>query len=59
MTPPPLRLTEIQKLLNGQRGRREPGVVLDFGVGVFQERHEDPHFWGKSFNDDARMRPRG
>lgn len=36
-------LTKIQKLLNGERGGRESGVILDFVVGVFQQRQEDPH----------------
>lgn len=36
-------LTKIQKLLNGERRRRKSGVILDFVVGVFQQRQEDPH----------------
>ena len=64
MTAQALLLTKIQKLLYGERGRRKPGVILDFGVGVFQQTREDPHFekkkWKrkekkKKFNGDARV----
>ena len=38
-----IKLTEIQELFDGQRWWREPGVVLYFGVVVFQESEEEPH----------------
>lgn len=40
---PEVQLTEIQELLNGERGGREFGVVLDLVVGVLQQRPEQPH----------------
>lgn len=37
--------TKIQKLLDGKRRRWKSGVILDFGVCVFQQRrNENPHF---------------
>lgn len=50
-------LTEIQKLLDGERGRWKSGVILDFGVAVFQQRPEDPHI--ESFSDDVREKKLG
>lgn len=38
-----LLLTKIQKLLDGERRWRKLGVIIDFGVCVFQKRHEDSH----------------
>ena len=38
-----IKLTEIQELFDWQRWWREPGVVLYFGVVVFQESEKEPH----------------
>lgn len=38
-----MQLTKIQELLNGERRGRKFGVILDFVVGVFQQRPEEPH----------------
>ena len=38
-----IKLTEVKELFDGQRGWREPGVVLYSGVVVFQKSKEDPH----------------
>lgn len=37
-------LTEIQKLLDGERRWGIAGVVLDFRVGIFEQRQKEPHF---------------
>lgn len=38
-----MQLTKIQELLYGERRGRKFGVVLDFVVGVFQQRPKQPH----------------
>lgn len=50
-----MRLTKIQKLLNGERRGRKFGVVLDFVVGVFQQRPKQPHVDSLDLDANVKM----